>query len=287
MSVRAAVVGHVEWVEFIRVSRLPSPGDIAHGEDAYSLPGGGGAVAAVQLSRLADRTTFFTVFGDDELGHRAADGLSEMGLDVRGAFRGSQRRAVTFIDDAAERTIVVIGERSQPGIGDALGWEDLADFDAVYVTAADETVIHKTRRAGHVVATARIMPQLQAAGVRLDALVGSANDSAERYVAGDLSPEPHLVVRTEGPKGGTWQRPGSARRRYGPGKRSSALGDAYGCGDSFAAALTFGLARGDTPAAAVCFASDCGAAVAGARGPYEGQVTLHPLSPGGSSSSKD
>lgn len=279
VSVRAAVVGHVEWVEFIKVSRVPLPGNIAHGEDAYVLPAGGGAVAAVQLARLADRTTFFTVFGDDELGHRAADELTAMGLEVRAVFRGSQRRAVTFVDADGERTIVVLGERLEPEGADDLGWEDLADFDAVFVTAGDETVIRKTRRAGHVVATSRIVPQLRAAGIRLDALAGSAYDPAERYSAGDLSPEPHLVVRTEGPKGGTWQQPGSAPRRYGPGSRSSTSGDSYGCGDSFAAALTFCLARGDTPAAAVSFASDCGAAVAGAYGPYEGQINLHLAAP--------
>lgn len=271
------MVGHVEWVEFIRVDRLPLPGEIAHGHDPYALPAGGGAVAAAQLAKLAEHTIFFTVFGDDELGHRAADEMAKMGLELRAAFRGAQRRAVTFVDSAGERTIIVIGERLQPEGGDDLGWEELADLDAVYMTAGDETVIRRIRQATHVVATSRIVPQLRDAEIRLDALVGSAFDRAERYLPGELSPEPHLVIRTEGPLGGTWQQPGSAPRRYGPGKRSSTSGDAYGCGDSFAAGLTFGLARGDTSAEAVRFASDCGAAVAGARGPYEGQITL--LSP--------
>ena len=36
---RLAVVGHVEWVEFARVERVPKPGEIAHALEAYA--GGG------------------------------------------------------------------------------------------------------------------------------------------------------------------------------------------------------------------------------------------------------
>ncbi|HEX8104540.1 MAG TPA: PfkB family carbohydrate kinase, partial [Solirubrobacteraceae bacterium] len=50
--------------------------------------------------------------------------------------------------------------------------------------------------------------------------------------------------------------------------------DAYGCGDSFAAGLTFGLARGDDLAAALELAARCGATCLTGRGPYERQLTL-------------
>jgi ribokinase len=51
--VRTAVVGHTEWIEFGRVERVPAPGDIVHASGEWEEPGGGGAVAAVQLARLA------------------------------------------------------------------------------------------------------------------------------------------------------------------------------------------------------------------------------------------
>ena len=66
MSARVAVVGHVEWVRFARVEKVPRAGEIVHAREAFEEPAGGGAVAAVQLARLADGATFLTALGDDE-----------------------------------------------------------------------------------------------------------------------------------------------------------------------------------------------------------------------------
>jgi ribokinase len=49
---RTAVIGHVEWVEFARVERVPEPGDTVHSLDWWEEPAGGGSVVAVQLHRL-------------------------------------------------------------------------------------------------------------------------------------------------------------------------------------------------------------------------------------------
>jgi ribokinase len=51
--VRAAVVGHIEWVEFLHVPRVPAAGDIVHASDVFEQAAGGGGVAAVQLRKLA------------------------------------------------------------------------------------------------------------------------------------------------------------------------------------------------------------------------------------------
>ena len=37
---RVAVVGHVEWIEFARVERMPTAGQIVHATDAWEEPGG-------------------------------------------------------------------------------------------------------------------------------------------------------------------------------------------------------------------------------------------------------
>src|SRR5919198_2779838 len=95
---RAAVVGHVEWIEFARVERMPTAGQIVHATDAWEEPGGGGAVAAVQLAKLAGGATFFTALGDDELGHRAKAELEALGLRVEAAFRDEpQRRGLVHL----------------------------------------------------------------------------------------------------------------------------------------------------------------------------------------------
>jgi ribokinase len=51
--VKVAVVGHFEWIEFLRVPRVPEPGSIVTASEVWAEPGGGGGVAAVRLTRLA------------------------------------------------------------------------------------------------------------------------------------------------------------------------------------------------------------------------------------------
>jgi ribokinase len=44
---KLAVVGHVEWIEFLRVESVPRPGDIVGARETWEEPAGGGGVAAV------------------------------------------------------------------------------------------------------------------------------------------------------------------------------------------------------------------------------------------------
>jgi ribokinase len=271
---RAAVIGHVEWVDFLRVDALPRAGDIVHVTDSWSEPGGGGAVAAVQLQKLTGDSTFFTALGDDELGHRAQTQLTSMGLRVETVFRPeATRRAITHIDSSGERTITVLGARLPPRGTDLLPWDELDDIDAVYFTAGDVAALHNARRARVLVATSRILSLLQEAEVALDAVVGSAADPSEAYTDGDLDPPPGLVVRTMGEDGGTFQAGNEAVTRYPAAAVPGPVADRYGAGDSFAAALAWALARGHEPEAAVGLAARCGAAVVTGRGPYVGQLT--------------
>src|SRR5215471_2780548 len=124
---RVAVIGHVEWVEFLRVDRVPRAGEIIHGSIGPVVPAGGGAVAAVQLARWGAETLFFTALGDDELGHRAEAELAKRGVSAHAAFRAEpQRRAVTLVDAARERTIIVAGDRHVARADDRLPWHELS-----------------------------------------------------------------------------------------------------------------------------------------------------------------
>lgn len=263
---RVAVVGHVEWVEFLRVDHVPIAGEIVHGEPQLQVAAGGGGVAAVQLARWAGGCTLFTVFGDDDLGHRAHAELVARGVDVRATFRPRpQRRAVTLVDAQRERTILVLGERMNPHAGDPLPWDELAGVDAVYVTGGDPGAIRAARRARVTVSTSRIQTLLREAAVPLDALVGSATDPAEHY-AGDLVPPPRLVVRTEGSRGGSFTLDGATARWTAI--PTEVTGDTYGAGDTFAAGLTFALGQGRSPAEATAWAAVKAAEVVALIGPY-------------------
>ena len=180
-----------------------------------------------------------------------------------------QRRAFTYIDDNGERTITVLGDKLLPsGENGDLPWEQLGRCDAVFFVSGDVTALRAARRARILVATSRELAMLQRGGIELDVLVGSGNDPGERYEPGDLEPPPQAVVTTSGSLGG-WIRPGGP---YRAAPLPGPIEDAYGCGDSFAAGLTFGLARGDSIEDAVGLGARCGAAVLTGRGAYAGQL---------------
>src|SRR4051794_34317170 len=273
---RVAVVGHVEWVDFLRVPRVPAAGEIVHATDVFDQAAGGGGVAAVQLRKLAGACTFFTALGDDAIGHRAAQDLEARGVELRVAWRADepQRRAVTFVDDAGERTITVLGERLVPVAADPVPWDELGEFDAVFLTGADPEGVRAARAAGVLVATSRVLPLLVSAAVELDAIVGSSRDSSERYRVGDLDPLPRFAVMTAGARGGTIQRRGQEGETFVAAALPGPVRDAYGAGDSFAAGLTYGLGAGMDIEDAVELAARCGAHNMTGRGAYEGQLEL-------------
>jgi ribokinase len=272
-SIRVAVVGHVEWVEFARVPHVPAAGEILHASSFFAVPAGGGPVTAVQLLKLAGACTFFTALGDDELGHRTLQGLRDLGLRVEARFRPeAQRRAFTYLDDRGERTITVMGERLGPRGEDDLPWDELAGHDAVYFTAGDAVALRRARAARVVVAALRAKRVLLEAGVRLDAVIGSARDAGERYEP--IEPPPDTVVLTASSAGGTWSASDGRTGRWDPAPVPGPVADAYGCGDSFAGGLTYGLGAGMSLDDALALGARCGATCLTGHGPYERQLSL-------------
>lgn len=270
---RVASVGHVEWVQFARVERVPQAGEVAHAEDPFEEPAGGGAVAAVQLARLAGEALLLTALGDDEAGRRSLARLRQFGVDVESATRADEtRRAVTLVDAQRERTITTFGERLEPLGEDALPWKEIVQMDAVYFTAGDLAALRAARAARVLVASPRARHAL-GHGVRLDALVLSADDAIEREAAKRAEGEADLVVLTDGARGGTYRardgRTGSWTAAEPPGEPA----DSYGCGDSFAAGFAYGLGARMGLDDALALAARCGAVCLTGRGPYERQLS--------------
>jgi ribokinase len=270
---RAAVVGHVEWIEFARVERMPVAGEIVHASEVWQEPGGGGAVAAVQMAKLAGGAMLYTALGDDALGHRAHAELTALGLRVEATFRPRpQRRGFVHVDGAGERTITVIGDRMGPSGDDPLPWDELAEADAVYLTAGDPEAVRRARAARVLVSTPRGLETLATAGVELDVLVSSGRDHGELYAPGDLDPPPRTVVRRAGAAGGEWERADGTKGRYQAAPLPGPISDTYGAGDSFAGGLTYALGEGTSLEEALKLASSCGAACLTGKGPYENQL---------------
>src|SRR5205823_12785063 len=136
-----------------------------------------------------------------------------------------QRRAFCFVDEVGERTITVLGEKLRPSGGDSrLPWHELAGMEAVFFVSGDAEAVRLARSARVLVATARELPTLRAAGVQLDVIVGSGEDEGELYHPGELDPAPTLVVTTAARLGG-WARPGGPFR---PAPLPGPVADTYG-----------------------------------------------------------
>ncbi|MDQ6818207.1 MAG: PfkB family carbohydrate kinase, partial [Actinomycetota bacterium] len=247
---RVAVVGHVEWVDFISLSRFPGEGQIAHAEGAITRAAGGGGVASAVLAEQGAEVDFFCALGADADGQAAAAQIAERDIGLHVAWRDQPtRRAITLLTGAGERTIVTIGERLEPRGADALPWDRVRGTDGAYFTAGDGNALRLTRaRTRVLVASPRGRAALQDSETAIDALVFSAVDEDERVWAERLASRVDLLVATEGAAGGQWW--GSSEGRWSAVSPPGQPHDSYGCGDSFAAGFTLGLARGASVAEA-------------------------------------
>jgi ribokinase len=273
-TARVAVVGHVEWVRFARVEHVPQAGEVVHAQAPFEEPAGGGAVAAVQLARLSGSSTLVSALGEDRHGRASVARLHELGVEVRASLLDiPTRTAVTLVDEDGERTITTFGQRLEPQGQEAdRHWDGLADLDAVYFTAGDVGALRHARQAAHVLVASPRASKALGYGVELDALVLSGNDPSERAVAERVQHEAALVVWTEGAAGGSYRERSGTDGRWEAAPLPGEPVDSYGCGDSFAAGLTYGLGTGLAIPDALTLAARCGAACLTGRGPYERQL---------------
>ena len=215
-DMRIAVLGHVEHVEFAHVDKVPAAGQIAHAQPGIGVAAGGGAVAAVQVARLAGSCDFFTVLGDDDLGRACAAELEAHGIRVHAVFEGAQRRALTLVEPSGERTIVTIGPKLKPRGGHDLPWDLLDGAAGAFFVAGDRAALGAARAAGVLTATTRELSTLAGSGVPLDAVVGSGRDPGETYPPEGIDPPPGVVIATAGADGGRYRTSAGEEGNGGP-----------------------------------------------------------------------
>lgn len=266
-GLKLAVIGHQEWVNFLKVDALPKPGLISRAERSLEEPAGAGAVVAVQLARLTNTVVpFFTALGQDDIGEQSVERLHALGVECHVAWRkGASRRGISLVDHGGDRAITVIGERHTPRADDPLPWEKLNDCDGVFVSATNVEGLQQARQASVLTATPRLgIDVLNRAQVELDALIGSRLDPKEQMDKTTLKPTPKLIIATEGARGGTAD-PGG---RYQAVKPHQQPIESYGCGDSFAAGVTCALAAGWSVQESIALGARCGAECVTRFGPY-------------------
>ena len=266
-NLKLAVVGHVEWMTFLKVDKLPQAGLITHAIKHKEEPAGGGAVSAVQMTNLTKQSVhFFTALGKDSIGEKSYARLKELGLKLNVVWRDEPtRKGISFVDNKGERSITIIGKRLEPKYSDDLPWETIKDFDGVFITAADYLTIRNCRQAKKLIATPRVnLRTLDKANIQLDALIGSGIDPDEKIPLNKFRPNTKLIILTKGAEGGSYY-PG---RSYKGIKLKSPVIDSYGCGDSFASGVTAGIAAGWSNEQAIELGAKCGGLCATFFGPY-------------------
>lgn len=264
---RVVIVGHVEWVTHTR-GLLPARGLIADLQMAFGEPAGGGGVAAAASVRLGAATTLLTALGNDPAARKSRESLAARGVTVVAATRDvPQTPVLTVTEPDGERTIMVIGERLQAHADDGLVHAAAAGAAAAYYTGEDPQVLAEVRDAVPVlVVTGRRRMDLVTAGVRPDVIVASAHDPDEQVHGLPDALRPAWTVYTDGARGGTLIDQHGVATRYAAADVPGVVVDSYGCGDSFAAGLTVGLARGLGIGEAIALGARAGAACATWRG---------------------
>ncbi len=266
-KLKLAVVGHVEWMSFLSVNQYPKAGTICHGKEYLKDVGGGGAVAAINLSRITGSPVhFFTSLGKDMIGERSYKRLCQLGLIPKVAWRDKPtRKGISMINSNGERSITVIGERLQPCGQDPLPWNELKKFDGIFVTATDEIGVLHCREAKVLTATPRIGAEIiLSSKVIVDVLIGSALDQQEQREAQKIFPLAKIQISTQGERGGIVS-PGG---RYEAKHIDQKPIDSYGCGDTFAAAVTAGISAGWNIEKAISLGCHYGAECVSHLGPY-------------------
>ncbi len=205
----------------------------------FEEPAGGGAVAAVQLARLAGSCDAVHRARRRRAGSAFAAAARRAGGERarhlrRGAAPGGRSRSSTPPASARSRPSARGSTRRAPAT--AAGGRRSADLDAVYFTAGDEAAL-RAARAGCARARGEPAgPSCARRGVALDALVLSGEDEIE-LSGGRPRHEPRRSwsssprARGEGATAPGGGEEGSWAAAQLPG----APVDSYGCGDSFAA----------------------------------------------------
>ena len=240
-NLKFAIIGHIEWINFLKVDVLPKPGIISHAKKSLEFPAGGGALIAKTLFELTNNEIhFFTSLGKDYFGEKSFEFFDNLGIKLHIAWRSeSTRKGFSLIDNQGERSITIIGKRLAPSSNDNLDWNILSKMDGIFMTAGDSRLLKICRNANILCTTPRVGIELiNESKINLDALIGSNLDPDESFLSTDLIKKPKFIIKTEGENGGI----------YIPGGRFSAINnnkpiiDSYGCGDSFAAGVLYGLA---------------------------------------------
>jgi ribokinase len=284
------VVGSINMDLVVRTPRIPGPGETVIGQELHTIPGGKGAnqaVAAAKLARPGMQVHMVGRVGDDDLGQRLLNGLSQYGVHTRhmtvteGVASGC---AMILVDAKGENTIV-----TAPGANGKLIPRDIDAAEELIASAAVVVVQLEVPIAtvAHTVSLCRrhgvftILDPAPAPAKRLpkalygvdiftpneheaDALLGFTLAPKTRKIADPkqvgsrlLARGAGMVVLKLGAKGSMIVGQNGEIETVKPFKIK--VVDTTAAGDAFTGGLAVAIAEGMSAVSAVRFANACGA----------------------------
>lgn len=148
------VVGSLNADLFLRVHRLPRPGETVHCYDSLSTLGGKGGNQAAAAARLGGRVSMVGRVGNDPFGSRSIEDLARQGIDTRHVIVDEETptgtATVILPDRGANRIFVSPGANGRVDKGDVDNAEELLEHARILVLQFEipfETVRHATELA--------------------------------------------------------------------------------------------------------------------------------------------
>ncbi len=279
------VVGSINADLYLRLARLPQPGETIPGRDATVRPGGKGANQAAAAARLGAAVHFVGQVGDDTHAAQLRAALTTAGVQTAllTSVPGPSGQAMILLQDDGENAIILVGGANQ-------AWPSLSPAAETTVTCSQAVLLQReipdaiNRRVAAVAHAAGVPVILDAGGADapLDpawlaqVAVLSPNETELARLTGRdtstdaavLSAAEHLLAQGVGSVLVKLGARGSVLLEAG---RAPVLGgifaadvvDTTGAGDCFTAAYAVALVEGRAPlerlrfaaaAAAVCIA---------------------------------
>ncbi|CAH1206349.1 Ribokinase [Paenibacillus plantiphilus] len=273
---RIAVVGSLNMDIVVSMKRQPQMGETIAGDAVHYMPGGKGANQALGCSRLNAETTMIGCVGSDPFGPMVLDGLaaSGVGLDSVGVLEGETTGTAHISLAQGDNCIVVVAganamctaayvRQHEPAISSA----DvvIAQLEIPLEAVIEAFSIAKGKNAATILnpAPARALPE----ELLLLTDYITPNESEWELISGVSGQEDEVllghtiaewekqynskVVMTRGDKGCSYVEEGQLKTFQAPRVK---VVDTTGAGDSFNAALAYGLAQRKPMAESVALA---------------------------------
>lgn len=271
------VVGSINADLYLRLARLPQPGETIPGRDAAMRPGGKGANQAAAAARLGAEVRFVGQVGNDSYAAQLRAALADCAVDTAllAGVSGPSGQAMILLQDDGENAIILVGGANQ-------AWTGLSSAAETAIRGSQAVLLQReipdaiNRTAAAVAHAAGVPVVLDAGGsdAPLDpgwlaqvAVLSPNETELARLTGVDTSTDAMVLTAAQGllaqgvgsvlvklgARGSVLLEPGQSPVTFGV--FAADVVDTTGAGDCFTAAYSVALVEGRAPLERLRFAA--------------------------------